>query len=514
MNGSLFSAWWAVSLSRKHASDEKASVGILAFEVCSLMLKVAYLWQTLTDDGIMSLRDDIVNSLGVKILVSDDDAYLMELALKEILCNFKFLAMSVARLSKKCEDPIYHRYEQFVNNPVQNRLQWSGWEYRLKKMERKVKKMERFGNAMMQLSQELDKLEEREQTLRRMQANPGLSRIKLLEFQHKVKLQRQEVQTLRDMSPWNRTYDYVVRLLARSLFTILERIVHVFGNYHQLPIEQHQNDYERVKKTSTSASTTTTHHQTEHVGSFVGCMSVGTDSPVLQRQGSSRRLNNTTTGHMRMVNNNKVKRGDKSCMFNRMRIYYELSIHGKVIRPVPFTLGDAALALHYANVIILIEKIASSPHMLDHETRDYLYNMLPTTIRSALRTKLKRRRSAKSKASSSSGYDANINNVAAKWGMVVRQILEWLAPLAHNMIKFHSERNFERERTTPNANVLLVQTLYFANQAKAEAAIVELLVGLNYICRINIEAGVRSYYSSDSAGVRLRTRNIVYDEFL
>jgi hypothetical protein len=35
------------------------------------------------------------------------------------------------------------------------------------------------------------------------------------------------------------------------------------------------------------------------------------------------------------------------------------------------------------------------------------------------------------------------------------------------------------------ANVLLVQTLYFANQAKAEAAIVELLVGLHYVCRID-----------------------------
>lgn len=40
--------------------------------------------------------------------------------------------------------------------------------------------------------------------------------------------QRQEVKTLREMSPWVRTYDYIVRLLLRSLITVVKRIKHVF----------------------------------------------------------------------------------------------------------------------------------------------------------------------------------------------------------------------------------------------------------------------------------------------
>ena len=64
------------------------------------------------------------------------------------------------------------------------------------------------------------------------------------------------------------------------------------------------------------------------------------------------------------------------------------------------------------------------------------------------------------------------------------QILEWLAPLAHNMIRLQSELNFEEQHVVSRSNVLLVQTLHFANLAKTEAAITALLVGLNYVCRI------------------------------
>jgi hypothetical protein len=142
----------------------------------------------------------------------------------------------------------------------------------------------------------------------------------------------------------------------------------------------------------------------------------------------------------------------------------------------PFTLGDAALALHYANVILLIEDLASSPHLIGLDKRDVLYNMLPTTIRTALRARLK----SYARNMASSVYNAAL---VAEWHQALGQILEWLCPLALNMVRWHSDRNFEKQDAVSGTNVLLVQTLYFANQAKTEAAITELLVGLNYICR-------------------------------
>ncbi|KAJ6742467.1 hypothetical protein OIU85_016537 [Salix viminalis] len=55
------------------------------------------------------------------------------------------------------------------------------------------------------------------------------------------------------------------------------------------------------------------------------------------------------------------------------------------------------------------------------------------------------------------------------------------------MKRWQSKQNFERAQEVSSTDVLLFQTLHFADQAKTEAAITELLVGLSYICRFNGE---------------------------
>ncbi|WRX22364.1 protein of unknown function DUF668 - like 4 [Theobroma cacao] len=140
----------------------------------------------------------------------------------------------------------------------------------------------------------------------------------------------------------------------------------------------------------------------------------------------------------------------------------------------PCTVGGSALALHYANVIIVIEKLLRYPHLVGEEARDDLYQMLPTSLRLSLRTNLK------SYVKNLAIYDAPL---AHDWKETLDGILRWLAPLAHNMIRWQSERNFEQQQIVTRTNVLLLQTLYFADREKTEAAICDLLVGLNYICR-------------------------------
>ncbi|KAI3458885.1 hypothetical protein Pfo_015548 [Paulownia fortunei] len=171
----------------------------------------------------------------------------------------------------------------------------------------------------------------------------------------------------------------------------------------------------------------------------------------------------------------------------------------KVLNPPPETLGAAALALHYANVIIFIEKLVASPHLIGNDARDDLYNMLPASIRAALRAKLK----PYAKSLTSSVYDTAL---AGEWNEAMSGTLEWLTPLAHNMIRWQSERSFEHQSLVSRTNVLLVQTLYFANQEKTEAAITELLVGLNYIWRFGREINAKSLVECASG----RT----FDEFL
>ncbi|KAA8527742.1 hypothetical protein F0562_035389 [Nyssa sinensis] len=134
---------------------------------------------------------------------------------------------------------------------------------------------------------------------------------------------------------------------------------------------------------------------------------------------------------------------------------------------LPCTVGGSALALHYANVIIVIEKLLRYPHLVGEEARDDLYQMLPTSLRMSLKTNLK------FYVKDLAIYDAPL---AHDWKERLDEILRWLAPLAHNMIRWQSERNFEQQQIVTRTNVLLLQTLYFADRVKTEAAIFSTLM--------------------------------------
>ncbi|KAM6568652.1 hypothetical protein CsatB_016637 [Cannabis sativa] len=542
---------------KSSAENPELVLGILGCEVVGLMSKVVNLWHCLSDKEIQRLREQIEDSVGVKTLVSEDDNYLIELALEEIIENFGCLSKSVVRLSWRCKDPLYHRLEQFFKDPLQTYFQWFGLVYRWKKMEKKVKKMEKFVSVTMQLSQEQDVLVELEQTLRRMQKNSQLDRVKLLEQQQKVMWQRQEVKNLRGLSPSVRTYDYIVRLLARSLFTILERLKLVFGVIEMASAEGKNNCEPRnsdfLRAHSFSAHLHSSVHPSEtnvcdfssgppvgsfakqgasvgknslndllqqdphqsltqhikihnsksrrHRGSFSGCMVGRVYSPVVENcrppVGGSMRLSPTYT---KTVNNTK----SKVPLSSSNNVYLKLAMFNsksKLLNLRASTLGEAALALHYANVIILIEKLVSAPHLISADARDDLYNMLPTTVRASLRAKIK----LFAKTMGSSVYSPAL---AAEWNMALIQILEWLAPLAHNMIRWHSERNIEKQHEVAKTNVLLVLTLYHANCAKTEAAITELLIGLNYMSRIS---GVNEKAILHSAG-KLPRKEIIREQ--
>ncbi|KAK8496602.1 hypothetical protein V6N13_035153 [Hibiscus sabdariffa] len=509
---------------RKSSSESNGKVlGILAFEVASLMSKVVNLWHFLDEGEMLKLRKHITNSAGIRRLVSDDESLLMDHALNEIIENFGNLATSVARLGKKCTDPVYHSFEYLVRDPLSNNTHWFGWEYRLKKMERKVEKMERFVAATLQLTQELEVLAEQERTLKRMRRNVEWNQVKLIECRKRVMLQRQQVKNLREMSPWVRTYDYVVRILLRSLLIILERIKYVFRTnqmvsmsisspclspndsfsapipcsvypfdnsicgFNSDPLGRSFSESEQIggKKLISHYQLTALHgnhpysktKRSSHfrVGPFKRCVSIGGNSPIVD---SCKQIG---TGSFRFIDAYTIKIGKLNnskteSLFDSDKIYSKLSVFStKRLLDAPMsTLGDAALALRYAHIIISIEKLASTPHMIGLNARDGLYNMLPSTLRKALRAKLKS--STKTLASFISSA-----SIAAEWSLVLVRILGWLAPLAHNTIRWQSERSFTEQHLVSRSNVLLVQTLHFANRAKTEQAITELLMCLNYV---------------------------------
>ncbi|XP_039046539.1 protein PSK SIMULATOR 1-like [Hibiscus syriacus] len=317
------------TLDTAKSSRHKSNVGVLSFEIAGLMSKLLHLWNSLSDDTVIRLRNESISLEGIGMIVSDDESFLLDLQ-------------------------------------------------------------------------------------------------KLIDLQQKLLWQKQEVKCLKENSLWSKSFDMVVSMLVRSVFTILQRVKLVFGLGHGY--------YPSSLPRSPSASATVYPTVNPNTYNFVS---------------------------------GPLKGGRKINFFES---------NSKLLKPPSSTLGASALSLHYANLIIVLEKMMNTPQLVGIEARDDLYSMLPSSIRSSLRARLK-----------GVGFTASDPVLAGEWRVALGRILSWLSPLAHNMIKLQNERSLEHQNSLPRTNVLLLHTLFFANIDKTEAAITELLVGLNYIWRFERE---------------------------
>ncbi|PSR98046.1 Phosphatidate cytidylyltransferase [Actinidia chinensis var. chinensis] len=565
-----FRSLWKTQRKREGGPD--VLIGVLAFEVASLMVKLVHIWKSLSDKNVVRLREEIKNSIGIRKLVSDDDDYIVRLICSEMIDSLGNVARAVGRIAKKCNDPALKNFEHVFDDLIKCGVYPEGWLFTWKKMERKVKKMERFISMNGNLYQEIESLSDLEHTLMSMKGSDDSAATTLVEYQKKVAWKRQEMKQLKGISLWNRTYDYAVHLLARSVFTIYSRIGHVFGIGHivdakikelkildsdyihrsqsvsslvQSSVHPSENSFLRFSSgplgnlTTKSGPITRTNGTTNFYLGLIGSSIPTSNSNSIKSKATnffSGPLGRSTTksgplprikktalklwqtrdrdhsstlkgkklhpktnsstpigpfkGSMVSGNSSPVKKcldsgGDRSGTLGGTKDQSIINSKHKLLNPSPGTLGFAALALHYANVIIVIERLVASPHLIGHDARDDLYNMLPASVRSALRARLK----PYTKSLTSSIYDTVL---ATEWTDAMSGILEWLAPLAHNMIRWQSERSFEHQNLVSKTNVLLVQTLYFADQEKTEATITELLVGLNYVWRFGKEINAKA----------------------
>jgi hypothetical protein len=538
---------------KKRSESNKETIGILSFEVANVMSKIVHLHKSLSESEISKLKNEILNTEGVKNLVSSDEGYLLELAMVEKLEELNRVASVVSRLGKKCSEPALQGFEHVYSDIVGGVIDVKELGFLVKHMEGMVRKMDRYVNVTMNLYSELEVLNELEQAVKKFQNNQHVESRKA--FEQKLLWQRQDVRHLKDVSLWNQTFDKVVELLARTVCTIYARISVIFGETALRkdslgsPVMQNecgfvsgnlsvQMNSERLKRNSskrngihlgstarmpaverrgTANSKTRIDMRSGELGSFrpedfgfpcgtspgrlfMDCLSLSSsvarfddidEGYVTNHEDQYSHVSSSRSG---AIASNSMKRehlfrsgilshtqsgvlfsGDLRQAKSDVQSCSTFSPKSRLaFYAPPSTLGGSALALHYANVIIVIEKLLRYPHLVGEEARDDLYQMLPTSLRLSLKTKLK------SYVKDLAIYDAPL---AHDWKENLDGMLRWLAPLAHNMMRWQSERNFEQHQIVSRTNVLLLQTLYFADREKTEESICDLLVGLNYICR-------------------------------
>ncbi|KAL4191413.1 hypothetical protein AMTRI_Chr07g29770 [Amborella trichopoda] len=554
--------------SKKNCSKhEKQIIGILSFEVSTIMSKLVHLYKSLRDQEILRVRNQVFKSLGVTLLVSEDESFLLDLMCGEKLEELNHIADSISRLGKKCSEPALVGFEHVYSDLLSNKIDVKDLSFLVKDMDSMVKKMERYIASTCNLFSELEVLNELEQGVKKLQQQQGggFFRENQRAIEQKLMWQRQGVRHLRDVSLWNETYDKIVGMLARIVCTIYAKIRPVFGfnytgflcgnenstigsvhSYGSLasgfllgnldrrsgnigvgsgdrsgPLIQgnglHKRESFDGNRRSTSILQESVAREEFHdsqdedfsfpCGSspgrlFMECLSLSTSGSssskidTLQIELQNRAANsglanchtNRAPSHFGAYNFPKLENSMDFCFSGELNLNHisfgksgllkgvKLGPKSRFLQAPSSTIGGSALALHYANVIIVIEKLLKYPHLVGEEARSDLYQMLPTSLRACLRKKLK----SYSKNLVSAIYDAPL---AHDWREAMDKILKWLSPLAHDMIRWQTERNFEQQQFVSRTNVLLLQTLYFADREKTEEAVSELLVGLNYICR-------------------------------
>ncbi|GAB4844835.1 DNAJ domain protein [Ancistrocladus abbreviatus] len=183
--------------------------------------------------------------------------------------------------------------------------------------------------------------------------------------------------------------------------------------------------------------------------------------------------------------------------------FLHLEIHesfnsSDTIRPVKTSsgnhqkLGSAGLALHYANVITQIDTLVSRSSSVPPNTRDALYQGLPPSIKSALRSKLQ-------------SFQLNEELTVPQIKAEMEKTLQWLVPIATYTTKAHhgfgwvgewANTGSDMNRDMPGQhNLIRIETLHHADKEKTEAYILDLVVWLHHLIsrsRATTNVGIRS----------------------
>ncbi|EPS74127.1 hypothetical protein M569_00627, partial [Genlisea aurea] len=149
---------------------------------------------------------------------------------------------------------------------------------------------------------------------------------------------------------------------------------------------------------------------------------------------------------------------------------------GKELISRPGRLGAAGLALHYANIITQIDNIASRPTSLPPNIRDTLYNGLPPSVKTALRTRLHL----------GDKEELTFSQIKAE----MEKTLDWLVPLAADTTRAHQGfgwvgewanggNEFGKKSCTSSNNLIRLQTLFHAEKERVESYILDLLSWLH-----------------------------------
>ncbi|KAJ4730816.1 Ikzf5 (DUF668) [Rhynchospora pubera] len=293
-------------------------VTILAFEVANTIVKGSNLMRSLSKDNIKHLKEVVLASEGVQLLISKDMDELLRLAAADKREELKVFSTEVVRFGNRCKDPQWHNVDRYFEKLASEITPQIHFKIEAESV---MQQLMAWAQCTAELYHELHALDRFELDYRRMSKEDNLTATQRGEH---LQIIKQEIKSQKKL--------------------VMEKLVDVV---HFLHLE--------IRKAFGIA---------DHEG----------------------------------AGNALISRGVR--------------------------LGPAGLALHYANVITQIDTLASRSSSIPASTRDALYQGLPPSVKSSLRSRLHT-------------FQVKEELSVAQIKTEMEKTIRWLVPVASNTTKAH-----------------------------------------------------------------------------
>ncbi|CAM6026022.1 unnamed protein product [Sphagnum balticum] len=205
-------------------------IGILAFEVANTIVKGCNLKQSLERDEIKVLKDEILVSKGVQLLVSTDMQELMWIAAADKRDELKIFAGEVIRFGNHCRDPQWHQLDR-----VFDRLGLTIEDSRQSKEQADVimQNLMTLAENTAELYHEMHALDRFQMDLKRKQHEEALlisdGGESIMLLRSEVKSQEKHVKALKKRCLWSKVLEEVMDQLVDIVYYMYQEIHDNFG---------------------------------------------------------------------------------------------------------------------------------------------------------------------------------------------------------------------------------------------------------------------------------------------
>ncbi|CAK9859008.1 unnamed protein product, partial [Sphagnum jensenii] len=217
--------------SLKRSNNKK--IGILAFEVANTIVKGYNLKQSLDKEAIKVLKDQILRSKSVQVLVSTDMKELMCIAAADKRDELKIFAGEVIRFGNHCRDPQWHQLDRVfdrlgidIEDSRQSKEQADSIMQNLMMLAENTAELYHELHALDRFHTDLKRRQHEEELIITAAAAAGDS---IAFLKTEVKSQEKHVKTLKKRCLWSKVLEELMEQLVDIVYYMYQEIHDNFG---------------------------------------------------------------------------------------------------------------------------------------------------------------------------------------------------------------------------------------------------------------------------------------------